>query len=232
MSSNIKDKIVQLGSKLKHLRILKQTDEHDTMSQIETTSVGDSHPASHAEDDQAIATSTLTPISPMESTNPHPYLSISTAFLQDAIKEYLNPESWYERSILRLKFTDKGEGYPSFFALLKTVHGEWRWIPHVATDASISPRDVELVSMKDDMIRTWIDRKEHVFEHPRNVGQVSPIGTAIKLDLSVPEHSRWRILVWRLHVNSGKPSSWMDRRGRVVADPRADLHQRVTETKD
>ncbi|KAG8668054.1 hypothetical protein FPOAC1_007416 [Fusarium poae] len=249
MSSN-KDQITHLGSELENLHIPKQTEEHhnnnrtadaisipdpsgssgsyamtnlpqifitgtDTMSQTEATSGAGSHPASHAAGGRPIATGRLTPISPVKNVNPHPYLSISTALLQHAIMEYLKPDSCYERSVLRRQ----------------SVYHHWRWVPYVPTGASIMLGDVELVSIRDDVIRSKIDRQERVFEQQDNVGEFSRIGEHIDLDLTVPEYAGWRVLVWRFIGLNGNRSEWMDRQGRVVANPRAQHRQPVTETK-
>ncbi|XEV07285.1 hypothetical protein FSHL1_012572 [Fusarium sambucinum] len=211
MSSNINDHINKLRSQLESLHIPKQTEGNDTGNRTDdVTSVPDSSGSSGSSSiRQPITTAPLTPIAPTKKTNPHPYLSISTAILQDAIMEYLKPDSRYGHSILRRA----------------TMYDDWRWMPYVASRVTIQHDDVELVCIKDDVFRSKIDRNENVFEHPDNVGRVSPIGANMELDFAVPEYSGWRVLVWRLHVNGGSRSPWMDRMGCVVADPRANLHQ-------
>ncbi|UZP43142.1 hypothetical protein NXS19_010958 [Fusarium pseudograminearum] len=244
MSSNTSKDIAQLRTQFEDLIInnLVEVPEilinsPESTSQNEATSSPVSDPTHYDESGQPIPSPPMSADSPMNSKNPHPSLSILTSFLQEAITDCLKPGSGFERSIMRCNTVFTYEADPSFETINQRRFDTWRWIPnvsddslHVYADNWIFPGDVEIISIKNDVIQSRIERKERVFEHPDNVGRVCPIGSNIKLDLSEPENAGWRVLVWRIHGAGETP--YMDRHGRVVADPRVHLHQRVCALRD
>ncbi|EKJ77322.1 hypothetical protein FPSE_02400 [Fusarium pseudograminearum CS3096] len=244
MSSNTSKDIAQLRTQFEDLIInnLVETpeiliDSPESTSQREATSSPVSDPSHYDENGQSIPSPPMSADSPMNSKNPHPSLSILTSFLQEAITDCLKPGSCFKRSIMRRDTFFTYEMDRSFEGVIQHRFDSWRWIPDVSDDFLheyadnwIYAGDVEIISIKNDVIQSRIERKERVFEHPDNVGRVCPIGSNIKLDLSEPENAGWRVLVWRIHGAGETP--YMDRHGRVVADPRVHLHQRVGALRD
>ncbi|GKU07241.1 hypothetical protein FLAG1_10007 [Fusarium langsethiae] len=202
----------------------------DSITQSEGAFVEVSHPDDYVENGRPVPFPSASLFSPMNSMKPHPCCSISTAILQEAIMDSLKPGSWYERSILRHESIYKDEIDLSSQRVIRRNYDSWRWIPYVFNGARhqyssdrVYPGDVEVISIRDDVTRFKTERQERVFEYPANVGQFSPIVSNICLDLSEPEKAGWRVLVWRVHGDDESP--YMDRQGRVVADPRVHLSQ-------
>ncbi|KAF5227442.1 hypothetical protein FAUST_11773 [Fusarium austroamericanum] len=243
MSSNTSNDISQLSNQFEGLNIDTSVEaleilisSPESTSQREAISSPVSDPAHYDENGQSIPSPPMSADSPMSSKNPHPSLSILTSFLQEAITDCIKPGSCFERSIMRRDTSFTYEMDRSFEGVIQHRFDSWRWIPDVSDDFLhdyadnwIHPGDVEVISVKNDVIQSRIERKEPVFEHPDNVGHVSPIGSNIKLDLSEPENAGWRVLVWRVHGADEGP--YVDRHGRVVASPGVHLHQRVNKLR-
>jgi hypothetical protein len=262
--SNMRKQIKEFGSRLKNLGTKKQVEKKDSndrtddvtsisessmsiptivasdadsVAQEEDAFVAVSHTKYYAENGQAIPVAPISPWSPMNASNPHPCLSISTTLLQEAIKGCRKPGSWYERSILRREFVHKNEmGDNLQQRFFSHQDSSWRWTRFASKSAAhgyapewIYPGDVEVISIKNGVIRSRIQRKKPVFEDPANVGEVASTATNLGLDFSEPEKAGWRVLVWRVCGTNMNGRRYMDRQGRAVADP---MDQRVTKVED
>ncbi|RGP78408.1 hypothetical protein FLONG3_3544 [Fusarium longipes] len=203
--SNLKEQFKKLGSRFKDVQSENGTENQDSNNT--------------ADQDEIDFDSSL------NAANPHPCLSFTTAFLQQAIKESGVPESPYEVTVLRRAGTfankvdasvDQGN-LPPYFKNWRRYTGRPRWWRNVDTNWTF-PGDVEVITIKNDVIRSKIEAKERVFEHHSLVGEVSPIMEEIDLDFGELENSGCRILAWRVFRAD---TLYMDRQGRIIADPMA-----------
>jgi hypothetical protein len=156
-------------------------------------------------------TSATDPDSPLNITNPHPTLSISTKFLQKAILDSRQRGSPYLRSFLHRKPVDGKAG----------EHTKWKWIPFLVFGAAtelvatnIAEGDIEMICMKDTHFTTMIQKKKDMFEDPGSLGANSALLDELKPAFNGPEAWGFRVLVWRVH--SSEKTVYMDREGHPV----------------
>ncbi|KAF5983048.1 hypothetical protein FBULB1_3984 [Fusarium bulbicola] len=149
--------------------------------------------------------------SPLNITNPHPTLSISTEFLQKAIFDSRKPGSQFVRSILHREPVDgKADEYT-----------EWKWIPFLVFGAAaelvptnIADGDIEMICMKDTQFNKTIQDNKDMFEEPGSLAAKSVLHEELKPTFDGPESWGFRVLVWRLH--SLEKTVYMDREGHSI----------------
>ncbi|RBR19884.1 hypothetical protein FVER53590_12190 [Fusarium verticillioides] len=156
-------------------------------------------------------TTATDPNSPLNITNPHPTLSISTKFLQKAILNSRQRGSPYLRSFLHRKPVDGKAGECT----------EWKWIPFLVFGAAaeivatnIAEGDIEMICMKDTRFTTMIQKNKDMFEDPGSLGAKSALLEELKPAFNRPEAWGFRVLVWRVH--SSEKTVYMDRKGYPV----------------
>ncbi|KAF5712614.1 hypothetical protein FMUND_8361 [Fusarium mundagurra] len=156
-------------------------------------------------------TTATDPNSPLNITNPHPTLSISTEFLQMAILDSRKPGSPFLRSFLHREPVDGKAGECT----------EWKWIPFLVFGAAaelvstnITEGDIEMICMKDTRFTTMIQNNKDMFEEPGSLGVKSALHEELKPAFNGPESWGFRVLVWRPH--SPEKAVYMDREGHHV----------------
>ncbi|KAG5762539.1 hypothetical protein H9Q72_009353 [Fusarium xylarioides] len=172
-------------------------------------------------------TSATDPNSPLNITNPHPTLSISTEFLQKAIIDSRKPGSPFLRSFLQREPVDGKVG----------EYTEWKWIPFLVFGAAaelvstnIAESDIEMVCIKDTKFTTMIQNNKDMFEEPGSLGAKSALHEELKPTFNGPESWGFRVLVWRLH--SSEKTVYMDREGHPVPGKAGTLPFDEAETKN
>ncbi|KAJ0132580.1 hypothetical protein HZ326_24344 [Fusarium oxysporum f. sp. albedinis] len=162
------------------------------------------------------------PNSPLNVTNPHPTLSISTKFLQKAIFDSRKPGTPFVRSIIH---RDRVDGKEITFKWPESVFGcdytEWKWIPFLVfgpaaqlVSTNIAEGDIEIICMKDTHFTSMIQNNKDMFEEPGSVAAKSVLHDELKPVFNGPESWGFRVLVWRLH--SSKKTFYMDREGHPI----------------
>ncbi|KAF5252923.1 hypothetical protein FANTH_2248 [Fusarium anthophilum] len=155
-------------------------------------------------------TNATDPKSPLNITNPHPTLSISTEFLQKAIFDSRKPGSQFARSILHREPVDGKAG----------EYAEWKWVPFLVFGAAaqlvpnnIAEGDIEMICIKDTQFANMIQNKD-MFEEPGSLTAKSGLHEELKPAFNGPESWGFRVLVWRLH--SSEKTVYMDREGHSI----------------
>ncbi|KAF5687745.1 hypothetical protein FCIRC_2184 [Fusarium circinatum] len=163
--------------------------------------------AEEAEED----TNATDPKSPLNITNPHPTLSISTEFLQKAIFDSRKPGSHFIRSLLHREPVDGKED----------EYTEWKWVPFLVFGAAaelvptnIAEGDIEMICIKDTQFTQMIQKNKDMFEEPGSLAAKSVLHEELKPVFNGPESWGFRVLVWRLH--SSKKTVYMDREGHSI----------------
>ncbi|KAF9779917.1 hypothetical protein IL306_001086 [Fusarium sp. DS 682] len=171
------------------------------------------------------------PNSPLNLSNPHPTLSISTKFLQKAIFDCRKSGTPFVRSILRRDRLDDKE---STFA---DEYSKWKWIPYLvhglATEpvsTNIAEGDIELICMNNTHFTKMIQNNEPMFEEPRRPHGTFIVREQLKPVFKHPEASGCRVLVWRLH--SSKTTFYRDREGHPIPGPAGELPWNDSEAKN
>ncbi|KAF4420372.1 hypothetical protein FACUT_11192 [Fusarium acutatum] len=172
-------------------------------------------------------TSATDPNSPLNITNPHPTLSISTEFLQKAILDSRKPGSPFLRSFLHRKHVDGKAG----------EYTEWKWIPFLVFGAAaelvstnVAEGDIELICMKDTQFTNMIQNNKDMFEEPGSLGAKSALLDELKPAFNGPESWGFRVLVWRLH--SSEKTVYVDREGHLIPGKAGTLPFDEAETKN
>ncbi|KAF4953512.1 hypothetical protein FGADI_5846 [Fusarium gaditjirri] len=162
------------------------------------------------------------PNSPLNITNPHPTLSISTKFLQKAIFDSRKPGTPFIRSILHRNRVDGKEiafKWPE--SVFSGEYTEWKWVPFLVfgpaaqlVSTNIAEGDIEIICMKDTHFTNMIQNNENMFEEPSNLAAKSVLHDELKPVFTDPEAWGFRVLAWRLH--SSKKTFYMDREGHPI----------------
>ncbi|KAJ4249089.1 hypothetical protein NW762_012421 [Fusarium torreyae] len=174
--------------------------------------------------------------SPLNTSNPHPELSISIAFLHKAIIGCRKLGSKFVRSILHRE-PPQGQVTEWPDCLFAADYTEWRWTPFlISGDAAelvstnILKGDIELICMKNQDFAEMISSKVPMFEEPSRLLDTSVLLTELQPDFSSPEAWGYRVLAWKVHGLEN--AFYMDRQGHPIPGPLCLLPWQMTECED
>ncbi|SPJ73316.1 uncharacterized protein FTOL_03046 [Fusarium torulosum] len=176
------------------------------------------------------------PTSPLNTTNPHPTLSIATEFLHKAIIDCRKPGGHFERSILHRERIDTPE-VTAPDSVLNGVYTDWTWIPFLVSGAAaelvptnICEGDIELICIKNKTFVAMIENNKNMFEYPSILLEPSYLVDKFAPDFSEPEACGLRVLAWRIH--GPEECCYMDRAGHPVLGPLGLLPWQMIQIKD